>query len=134
MRNIDACLYVRPSDRVTLERLLANGKTPQKIVARARIVLLSGRGFGTNAIQREARVFWRRQQAYLDGGAEHLLKDRRKGARAAGLPMKKGRAQTMTHGYKRIARRRCLRHSMSRLARLSASTCHVTAQRSSFAS
>ena len=39
MRNIDACLYVRPGDRVTLERLLANGKTPQKIVARARIVL-----------------------------------------------------------------------------------------------
>jgi hypothetical protein len=31
-------------DRATLERLLADGKTPQKIVARARIVLLSGRG------------------------------------------------------------------------------------------
>ena len=30
MRNIDACLYVRPGDRVTLERLLANGKTPQR--------------------------------------------------------------------------------------------------------
>ena len=52
-RNIDACLYVRPSDRTTLERLVADGKTPQKIVARARIVLLSGRGFGTNSIQRE---------------------------------------------------------------------------------
>ena len=50
MRNIDACLYVGPSDRETLERLLADGKTPQKIVARARIVLLSGRGFGTNTI------------------------------------------------------------------------------------
>jgi hypothetical protein len=46
-----ACLYVRPSHRTTLERLVADGKTPQKIVARARIVLLSGRGFGTNAIQ-----------------------------------------------------------------------------------
>ena len=56
MRNIDACLYVRPSDRTTLERLVADGKTPQKIVARARIVLLSGCGFGTNSIQREARV------------------------------------------------------------------------------
>ena len=56
MRNIDACLYVRPSDRTTLERLVADGKTAQKIVARARIVLLSGRGFGTNSIQREARV------------------------------------------------------------------------------
>jgi hypothetical protein len=54
MRNIDACLYVRPSDRTTLERLVADGKTAQKIVARARIVLLSGRGLGTNSIQREA--------------------------------------------------------------------------------
>jgi hypothetical protein len=66
MRNIDACRYVRPSDRATLERLVADGKTPQKIVARARIVLLSGCGLGTNAIQREARVskptVWRWQQ------------------------------------------------------------------------
>ena len=244
MRNIDACLYVGPSDRATLERLLADGKTPQKIVARARIVLLSGRGFGTNTIQREARVskptVWRWQQAYMNGGVERLLKDRGKGARAGkkpisaevrlaivtrtakekpkhathwsarmlaaeigvghttvqrvwkehglkphlsrpfklsndpkfaekvvdivglylnppdravvlcvdeksqiqaldrtqpGLPMKKGRAQTMTHDYKHNGkRRRCLRHSMSRLARSSASACHVTAQRSSFAS
>jgi transposase len=76
---------------VTLERLLANGKTPQKIVARARIVLLSGRGFGTNAIQREARVskptVWRWQQAYVDGGVERLLKDRGKGARAGKKPI-----------------------------------------------
>ena len=80
MRNIDACLYVRPSDRTTLERLVADGKTAQKIVARARIVLLSGRGFGTNSIQREARVskptVWRWQKAYMDGGVERLLKDR----------------------------------------------------------
>ena len=86
MRNIDACLYVRPSDRTTLERLVADGKTAQKIVARARIVLLSGRGFGTNSIQREARVskptVWRWQKAYMDGGVERLLKDRGKGARA----------------------------------------------------
>jgi hypothetical protein len=31
MRNMDACLYVGPSDRMTLERLIADGKTPQKI-------------------------------------------------------------------------------------------------------
>src|SRR5215468_6215302 len=91
MRNIDACLYVGPSDRATLERLLADGKTPQKIVARARIVLLSGRGFGTNTIQREARVskptVWRWQQAYMNGGVERLLKDRGKGARAGKKPI-----------------------------------------------
>src|SRR5580704_16939750 len=74
-----------------LERLVADGKTPQKIVARARIVLLSGRGFGTNAIQREARVskptVWRWQKAYLDGGVERLLKDRGKGPRAGKKPI-----------------------------------------------
>ena len=93
MRNIDACLYVRPSDRTTLERLVADGKTPQKIVARARIVLLSGRGFGTNSIQREARVskptVWRWQKAYMDGGVERLLKDRgraRAPARSRSVP------------------------------------------------
>src|SRR5260370_21126478 len=91
MRNIDACLYVRPSDRTTLERLVADGKTPQKIVARARIVLLSGCGFGTNAIRREARVskptVWRWQKAYMDGRVERLLKDRGKGPRAGKKPI-----------------------------------------------
>ena len=80
MRNVEACLYVGPSDRTTLERLVSAGKTPQKIVARARIVLLSGRGFGTMAIGREARVakptVWRWQAAYLEGGVERLLKDK----------------------------------------------------------
>jgi hypothetical protein len=48
MRNFDACLYVRPDDRLTLERLVADGNSPQKLAARARIVLLSGRGFGND--------------------------------------------------------------------------------------
>ena len=86
MRDIEGCLYVGPSDRATLERLVADGKTPQKIAKRASIVLLSGRGLGTNAICREARVskptVWRWQKAYLEGGIERLKKDRGKGPRA----------------------------------------------------
>jgi transposase len=86
MRDMEACLYVGPSDRATLERLVGDGKTPQKIVKRASIVLLSGRGLGTTAIGRQARVskptVWRWQQAYLAGGVERLLKDRGKGPRA----------------------------------------------------
>lgn len=86
MRDIEGCLYVGPSDRTTLERLLADGKTPQKIVKRASIVLLSGRGLGTNAICREARVtkptVWRWQRAYMEGGVERLKKDKGKGPRA----------------------------------------------------
>ena len=91
MRNIEACLYVSPSDRTTLGRLVADGKTAQKIVARARIVLLSGSGLGTNAIRREAGVakptVWRWQEAYMDGGIERLLKDKGKGARAGKKPI-----------------------------------------------
>ena len=89
-RNIDETVR-RRSDRTSLERLVVDSKTAQKIVSRARIVLLSGRGFGTNSIQREARVskptVWRWQKAYMDGGVERLLKDRGKGARAGKKPI-----------------------------------------------
>jgi transposase len=64
----------------------SNGKTPQKIAKRASIVLLSGRGLGTNAICREARVtkptVWRWQKAYMEGGVARLKKDKGKGPRA----------------------------------------------------
>jgi transposase len=86
MRDIGACLNVGPSDRATLERLVADGKTPQKIVKRAKIVLLSGRGMGTSGIMREAGVskptVWRWQKAYVEGGVARLLKDKGKGPRA----------------------------------------------------
>jgi len=86
MRKIEACLYVAPSDRMVLERLIADGKTPQKLAARARIVLLSGRGLGTTAIMREARAskptVWRWQEAYLEGGIARLRKDMGKGPKA----------------------------------------------------
>src|SRR5262245_12480491 len=86
MRKIQACLYVRPSDRTTLERLVADGNSPQKLATRARIVLLSGRGLGTSAIQREAQVskptVWRWQEAYMEGGVERLLKEKGRGPRA----------------------------------------------------
>ena len=79
-------LYVAPSDRTVLERLIANGKTPQKLAVRARIVLLSGRGLGTMAIARETRVskptIWRWQEAYMEGGVERLRKDKGKGPKA----------------------------------------------------
>jgi transposase len=91
MRNIKACLYVSSVDAARLEQLVADGKTAQKIAARARIVLASGRGAGTNAIMREARVskptVWRWQSAYMDGGVERLLRDDDKGERAGKQPI-----------------------------------------------
>ena len=57
----------------------------------AHALCCSGRGFGTNAIQREARVskptVWRWQKAYMDGGVERLLKDKGKGPRAGKKPI-----------------------------------------------
>jgi transposase len=91
MRKMEACLYVAPGDRTMLERLIADGKTPQKLAARARIVLLSGGGLGTNAIMREARVskpsVWRWQEAYMEGGIERLRKDKGKGPKAGKPPI-----------------------------------------------
>src|SRR5450756_339753 len=51
-----------------------------------------------------------------------------------GLPMKKGRAGTMTHDYKRHARRHYSRPSMSSTAPSSAAICSATGTRSSSAS
>ena len=86
MRKIEGCLYVGPSDQATLERMIADGKTPQKIAKRATIALMSGRGHGTNAICRAARVskptVWRWQEAYMEGGLARLIKDKGKGPRA----------------------------------------------------
>lgn len=91
MRNIKACLYVSPDDRATLERIATDGKTPQKIASRARVVLASGRGLGTNAIMREARVskpaVWRWQAGFMEGGVARLLKDKGKGPKAGKRPL-----------------------------------------------
>ena len=51
-----------------------------------------------------------------------------------GLPMKKGRAGTMTHDYKRQAQRRCSLLSMSSKARSLADVCSAIVTRSSSAS
>jgi len=42
-----------PGDRERLEAVIGSGKSPQKHVWRARIVLLSADGIGTMAIQRQ---------------------------------------------------------------------------------
>ena len=74
-------VYVRPSDRTTLERL---GKSLHGHA----LCCCRAADFGTNAIQRarlgyRSRWLWRsRQKAYMDGGTERLLKDRGKGPRA----------------------------------------------------
>ena len=113
MQSIKACFYVRPEDRIELERLVAGGNTAQKIATRARIVLASGRGLGTNAIMREARTskpsVWRWQERYMEAGISGLLKDKGKGKRAGKKPiseeLRKGRPMPRTGVCARWPRR-----------------------------
>jgi transposase len=69
-------------DRVALEALVADGNTAQKIVKRARIVLLTADGKGVMAIMREVGVsktsVWRWPARFLEAGVEGLLKDKSK--------------------------------------------------------
>ena len=44
---------MRATDRVRLEAVVANRNSPQKHVWRARIILLTADGLGTNAVTRE---------------------------------------------------------------------------------
>jgi len=68
--------------RTKLERLLADGNTPQKIAKRARIVLMTADGYGVMAIMREIGVskttVWRWQDYFAEAGVEGLIKGRSK--------------------------------------------------------
>ena len=82
MRDIEGCIWLCAGDRAELERWIGDGNTAQKLATRARIVLASGLGLGTNAIMCEARAskptVWRWQAAYLEGGVQRLAKGKSK--------------------------------------------------------
>jgi transposase len=69
-------------DRAELEAIAADGNTRQKIVKRARIVLLTADGLGVMAIMREAKAsktsVWRWQERFAEAGVAGLLRDRSK--------------------------------------------------------
>lgn len=71
---------VTPADRVRLEAIVAAGSSPQKHVWRARIVLMSGDGFGTVAIMEETgkskTCVWRWQERFMSEGVDGLLRDK----------------------------------------------------------
>lgn len=73
---------LRRGDRTALQRLMADGNTPQKIAKRARIVLMTAEGHGVTAIMRAVGVskttVWRWQDFYLEAGVEGLIKGRSK--------------------------------------------------------
>jgi transposase len=68
------------SDRQRLDALIADRNAPQKHVWRARIVLLSADGFGTNAIMaatgKSKTCVWRWQERFASEGVDGLLRDK----------------------------------------------------------
>ncbi len=68
------------ADRARLEGIVAARNSPQKHVWRARIVLLTADGLGTNEIMRRTgkskTCLWRWQQRYMESGVDGLLRDK----------------------------------------------------------
>ena len=79
-----------PGDRERLEAVIGSGNSPQKHVWRARIVLLSGDGLGTMAIQRQTSkgkpTIWRWQARFMAEGVDGLLRDATRPGRNKPLP------------------------------------------------
>jgi hypothetical protein len=72
MRRSDICLYLGHADRVVFQALIANRKTPRKLVWRAGIVLATADGRGTFEIMRRAARFASRQ-AVLQTDMAHSI-------------------------------------------------------------
>jgi transposase len=84
-------IEVPAADRERLRRLARDRNTPQKLVWRARIVLLAGEGKGALKVASEVGVSvltvrrWRRR--YRDKGVEGLLRDATRPSRIKPLPV-----------------------------------------------
>jgi transposase len=80
MRRDDICLYVSPANRSRLEAIVADRNSSSKAVWRARIVLATADGLGTNAIMKRTGkskpCVWRWQERYIKEGVEGLLRDK----------------------------------------------------------
>jgi len=80
---------VSSSDRLLLLALVSNRNATQKHVWRAKIVLLSSDGIGTNEIMRRIgkskTCVWRWQERYAEEGFEGLLRDKTRPSRIAPL-------------------------------------------------
>ena len=79
-----------PGDRERLAAVIGSGNSPQKHVWRARIVLLSGDGLGTMAIQRQTGkgkpTIWRWQARFMAEGVDGLLHEATRPGRKKPLP------------------------------------------------
>ena len=76
----DISINLSETDRLRLEAVVADRNAPQKHVWRARIVLLSADGVGTNGIIAATRTakttVWRWQARFMEAGVGGLLRDK----------------------------------------------------------
>jgi transposase len=89
MRRDDICFYVSPANRARLQALIDGRNTKAKVVWRARIVLVTADGHGTNEIMRRTGkskpCVWRWQERYIEEGVDGLLYDKTRPSRIAPL-------------------------------------------------
>ena len=80
MRRDDICIHVGPANRARLEAIITDRNSASKAVWRAKIVLATADGLGTNAImQRTGKAkpcVWRWQERYVEEGVDGLLRDK----------------------------------------------------------
>ena len=73
-------ISVTASDRARLEAIVSARSSPQKHAWRARIILLTDQGLGTNAIMaataKSKTCVWRWQERFMAEGVEGLLRDK----------------------------------------------------------
>src|ERR1700682_4822111 len=80
IRRDDICLYVSRTNRSRLEAIVADRNSSSKAVWRARIVLATADGLGTNAIMKRTGkskpCVWRWQERYIEEGVDGLMRDK----------------------------------------------------------
>jgi transposase len=85
MRRDDICLYLSRSDRARLEAIINDRNTKVKVIWRAKIVLATVDGRGTNEIMRRTGMskptVWRWQERYIEDGIEGLVRDKTRPSR-----------------------------------------------------
>jgi transposase len=81
---------VSSADRARLTAIIADRNSRQKHVWRARIVLMTADGVGTNAIMRQTGkskvTVWRWQERFMTQGLDGLLRDKTRPSRIRALP------------------------------------------------
>ncbi len=91
-----AALWIDANQQKRLEQLIQSGKTQQKIVLRARIVLLAGQGMPNNAISQQVSasrptvLLWRGRFAQF--GVPGLMRDAKRPGRKRALSAEKVKA------------------------------------------